>query len=638
MQLSKIRIVNFRSIKDLSLDFNPRCRVLVGRNEAGKSNILRALSLLNPEIAFLHDDPRQIPHDESLSDESYIRYQFNFDEADQEAIMSRIGEKCLCSTMTMPILNSPSQAITLRDLYDKMAIGIYTVDIQKGERSGRFSVVSTSNMETCPGWFVPAKLGLDAAARLKQENTVLRTHQFKVAYEDAFDPNELKYLRPAKPEDFVRIVGSEIISHVEANLPETILWSYSPDNLIPARIKFSEFTTTPSLCQPLEHAFRLAGVEDIAAEVEKVRGRSNGIKNLLIRISTHSTKHIKDVWPEYGSLAVEMTMDGEYLVTTIKDKYNNFDLAQRSDGFKRFVSFLLMISAPTRTGKLTNVLLLIDDPDIGLHPTGTRHLRDELIRVSENNDVVYSSHSIFMIDGRALGRHLIVKKVNEITEVQTADNANYFDEEVIYNALGFSTFEMLKQKNIIFEGWRDKYLFVAAMKKLPKDMQPFKSLLDQVGLCHVQGVKDIRNLVPLLELAGRECIIVSDADRVAKEHQKYHRDGKMYGIWLSYDEIVDWGAITSEDFIDAKFYSGCLDEIKKLDPLLTSIRFSAPEVARIDVLSREITAAGVSPESKRILLNKVKEMLFDKIRPNHIDQRYYDCIKRLAEELMKSET
>jgi putative ATP-dependent endonuclease of OLD family len=44
MQIKRIHIENFRSIKTLDFEPGPYC-VLIGENNSGKSNILRALNL-----------------------------------------------------------------------------------------------------------------------------------------------------------------------------------------------------------------------------------------------------------------------------------------------------------------------------------------------------------------------------------------------------------------------------------------------------------------------------------------------------------------------------------------------------------------------------------------------------------------
>jgi len=46
-----------------------------------------------------------------------------------------------------------------------------------------------------------------------------------------------------------------------------------------------------------------------------------------------------------------------------------------------------------------------------------------------------------MIDRENIGRHLIVKKELEKTSARAADFANIVDEEVLYNALGYSVFD-----------------------------------------------------------------------------------------------------------------------------------------------------------------------------------------------------
>lgn len=44
MKLKKIQINNFRSIKSETIDITHNCLILVGKNEAGKSNTLKAIA------------------------------------------------------------------------------------------------------------------------------------------------------------------------------------------------------------------------------------------------------------------------------------------------------------------------------------------------------------------------------------------------------------------------------------------------------------------------------------------------------------------------------------------------------------------------------------------------------------------
>lgn len=46
MYISKVKIKNYRSIKDLTINFNPGKNIIVGKNNSGKSNIIKAINIV----------------------------------------------------------------------------------------------------------------------------------------------------------------------------------------------------------------------------------------------------------------------------------------------------------------------------------------------------------------------------------------------------------------------------------------------------------------------------------------------------------------------------------------------------------------------------------------------------------------
>jgi len=46
MFISKIKIKNFRNFPDTSIEFNDGVNVIIGHNNSGKTNLLKALSLI----------------------------------------------------------------------------------------------------------------------------------------------------------------------------------------------------------------------------------------------------------------------------------------------------------------------------------------------------------------------------------------------------------------------------------------------------------------------------------------------------------------------------------------------------------------------------------------------------------------
>lgn len=79
MKLEKIEIKNFRSIKEVTIEPEHNCTVLVGKNEAGKSNILKAIAGgINPEAYKIttKDKRKKGPKEAIKEDSYYIQYFF----------------------------------------------------------------------------------------------------------------------------------------------------------------------------------------------------------------------------------------------------------------------------------------------------------------------------------------------------------------------------------------------------------------------------------------------------------------------------------------------------------------------------------------------------------------------------------
>lgn len=93
MKIKQVNIKNFRSIENITIKFNERCRVLVGINESGKTNILKALSLLSPSFNPINEDLREALPDENPIKEAIIKFIFEFEDAEINQIFENIKIK-----------------------------------------------------------------------------------------------------------------------------------------------------------------------------------------------------------------------------------------------------------------------------------------------------------------------------------------------------------------------------------------------------------------------------------------------------------------------------------------------------------------------------------------------------------------
>lgn len=626
MKLDRVEIKNFRSIKDTTVNFEPACRVLVGINESGKSNILNALAFLGEDYKPVKkDDLREALPDEDPITESLVRFVFRFEKAESDELLETISAK-IAADIKNPEIVSTTKSLTLKEFCEALHEGLYKADILKETKS--FSYWSIDNKyKLLAGWKKPTSAcPADFSVELKGQNYQLSKYKLIRVADFADIPPE--YLEDAKISDLATLSGEAITKITEENLPDTLFWEYDEDNLLPSAVKIDAFSADPDTCVPLKNMFTLAGINEISTSIASAKARGNNqFQNYLDGIAKKTTTHFRNVWKEYKNIEFSLRLNADQIEPGVKEK-NTLDFSKRSDGFKRFVTFLLMISVNVKTDELTDTLLLIDEPEISLHPSGARYLREELIKISKTNYVVYSTHSIFMIDSGDISRHYIVKKKDEITTIESAKDSNIADEEVLYNALGHSVFAVLKEKNLIFEGWNDKYLFSVALQGATTVL---KNKYKDFGICHAKGVGTIKTITPMIELALRECLIISDSDKPAKDQQKIYKQEKGFGEWKNYQDIdASIVAITGEDFVKNDFITKQVKAILTDSTMPVFNQTTLADKNKLASISKWLTDNGMTADQAKDTLTKIKNSIFENLKSQNIEDDYTKLLNGIS--------
>ncbi|KMZ42917.1 MULTISPECIES: AAA family ATPase [Bacillales] len=625
MKLKKVDINNFRSINNITINFDPTCRILVGKNESGKSNILKALALLNNDYLITNSDLREGLPEEALIEKGFIRFVFSFESSERRVMLKDQLSKTLTSSSNKPILMQGKMKISIEDYYLMDHDGLFKVEFPKELRYEQNWVIN-GKYDVLQNWKKPKSSSNYLVSIDGIEKSIASYELIDIEDYPSIPISELEDVTPKCLHDYL---GKRIRQFVNENKPETVFWSYDDTHLLPSVIDLDNFTSNPNGCVPLKSMFNLAGINDINKAIRDAQQKSNhGLRNLLERVASLTTEHFRKVWKEYKYVQFELNPNGSNIEATIKDSFNRYAMSQRSDGFKRFVSFLLLISAKVESETMKNAIILFDEPDLGLHPSGSRFLREEIIKISKNNVVIYSTHSIFMIDKENISRHLLVSKSNEITKIEEVNESNMIDEEVIYNALGYTVFESLKTKNIIFEGWKDKKLLQIALTKVPKKYSDLKKL-KEFGYCHARGVKDVKNIANILELAGREYFIISDSDNPAKEKQKEFQELRLSGTWKRYDELLsEYSINTSEDFLKIRSILKCLNEINKVYdgfPQFVENDFKSMK-SRLLVIEEKLREYEPNKENRKKIIEEIKNELFENVTQADIEEYYYEML------------
>lgn len=316
--------------------------------------------------------------------------------------------------------------------------------------------------------------------------------------------------------DVNSIIREYLKKDIEKLLPKTIFWNSTNQYLINEPIDLNEFKDNCNSSIVLKNIFNIANISDenIPIRLNDCLESDEEREELAEMLSEEVSKHINSIWKEH-KISFKITIESDFICrVNIFDNDNKrpkYKMEQRSDGFKQFISILLILSAENKANSLKNSLILLDEPEVHLHPSGIKYLRDELFEIAKNNIVLIATHSTYMIDKINLDRHYSVVKNKSITEVTKIEKNNPYQEEVIYEALGTSVYEHIEPNVIIFEGKTDKDAFDIFKDKFKKDLN-----IKNITTISADGVTNIPKYVKFFNNKLVNGFILVDSDSAGR--------------------------------------------------------------------------------------------------------------------------
>lgn len=335
-------------------------------------------------------------------------------------------------------------------------------------------------------------------------------------------------------------------------LPKVVFWQYDEKYLQESIVnleKLLQQNDLENLPRPLVNIFRICfgirTLDDIKLKVQEAQRDGNERSRISDQLTDSVNNFLKKIWVNYDQ-NIKITIEENELRVAIYDPEKKhasyYSLIERSQGCRTFISFLLTIGAEATKGVLKNTILLLDEPETHLHPSGVKFMLQELIKITEADDniVFYATHSMFMIDRENFGRHIIIKKKNEVSELIYAYSdriGNFMQEEVLYSALDieFDNFNIAGIVNFVFEGYGDTILFKNVYSSLFKEKLPFP--IDDCVFHHGGGCENIKNYLKHRSAKMKtKWIFILDSDMPANSLKKYIE--KEYENYLNKDVFV----------------------------------------------------------------------------------------------------
>lgn len=459
MKFSKIRIHDFRSILYQEINLLENCTALIGLNESGKSNVLNAIRLFDFKFPLS-------PQDRSKISKKLPKVECEFLIGENEileikafaaGLISQYITKTPIELIFPPTIILYVEAIDSGDSLQRKIAFKYPITTSKSIKLSRPSTTIE----------IPEDLQINLGDQTVEVKTIK-------AIEANLIPEDLeKYFVDFDFDDLIY----DVLAYCEKTYstlrsPQVIFWAYDPKYLLPSEISYDALMLNDNPYEnstPLYNIFvitkplGISNVEHLKRKVTAWKSDSSERRKDGAIITQMINSYIQKIWSDYDQ---ELRIELEELKITIhindpKSQEKNFyAMEARSQGFKTFISFILTIAAEAENGIISNFILLLDEPETHLHPSGVRYMRDELMKLgSFNNYIFYSTHSIFMIDRQNLRRHIIVQKENEITRLKEVKSNNFIQEGVIYEAMGTQLDEFsIPTKNLIVEGELDLLL------------------------------------------------------------------------------------------------------------------------------------------------------------------------------------
>jgi hypothetical protein len=231
---------------------------------------------------------------------------------------------------------------------------------------------------------------------------------------------------------------------------------------------------------------------------------------------------------------------------------------ERSRGFVWFFSFLAYFSE-LEAAKESDLILLLDEPALALHATAQRDLlRFMEDRLAPEHQVLYTTHSPFMIDPEHLER---ARTVMDVTDQGTKISADVFcvDEETVFPlraALGYTLGQGLfsGEKTLLVENPGDLiYLDLLGAELFERGMPTVDS--DWVRV----PVGGAGTLATFLALAApdssRLAVIVDARTRDSAPVRRLIEDGQLRnGSLVVLSEVTGVPDADIEDLFDPEFY------------------------------------------------------------------------------------
>jgi predicted ATP-dependent endonuclease of OLD family len=523
MKLKEVAIHKYKSFEsEQKFDLENDITILVGMNESGKTSALEAIAKTryfqnDKKFKFnaTHDYPRKDKKRMEKNGENpkAITCTYEIDDDLKQSIEKEMGKG---------VLKSTTFSVTTK--YDNGSTISISVDTKKFiEHKTKGLGISS---ETLNDKLLKIKNKTDLEALQKEyseENKVSGIQSFA------------KYFENTKGWETDPIGGYIYRVFVAPKIPKYLY--YDEYYSLPSRIsieKLNENSLDNNEYKTAKALFELADIntddilasdsfEDFIAELEATEAiisdelfkywQTNKNLNITFQIDKVEGEEERTVRDNRGNTSTvsDAKIIEHVLDIRVKNKGVSLPLKNRSKGFNWFFSFLVWFKK-IQEDQNSNYILLLDEPGLNLHASAQADLLRFLEDLSQNYQIVYTTHSPFMISSGKLQRIRTILETDKGSVI--SDSVQEKDPNTLFPlqaALGYDIAQNLfiSKKNLLVEGVSDLVILTAMSGILEAEKR--EGLRNDITIVPTGGLEKVATFISLLRSSQLEIVCLLDS-------------------------------------------------------------------------------------------------------------------------------
>ena len=432
MRLRRFRIRAFRCIHDSGDVTVGDLAAFVGRNESGKTTILQGLILLNRDEIVSDLDLCDEMVEELKSEIKVAEGVFELNEHEREFVKEKFPSLDIKRLKIFRTNKNPEIQYDFEDgkIGEEQNTNLRSWQSITSDLQNFIDTIPNHIQERLDTDFFQLRSPPKTIGGFKKDLQIFDENIKSVASEEEEVVSEWNELYPKILENSDGFLNTserlELEEFIKDNLHPRIVY-FSDYKKILGNINLQDYlhgvkSSTSENVEYVEEFDRVETVRNLfylaELELDKLEEYQNSPSKLIKLLNQASKKLTSRLNPAWKGepIHVELRFNpGNIMSVIISDVHrdgtitNTGLLNRRAEGFKWTFSFIINFAAETQRSELKEAILLLDEPARNLHPTQQRGISDMLKNLAGTNQVLYATHSPFMIFDYTPGNLLVVE-------------------------------------------------------------------------------------------------------------------------------------------------------------------------------------------------------------------------------------